>query len=135
MKNVCLSVLFLFICLTGFSQTADSDFREKTKSLIAITSGPQFDVMIQPLVNMVPEKNRKDFKSEIKTKMDGLYDQLAEVYMESYTEAEIDAILAFYASPIGKKMLSETPKITEKSMKIGQEWGMQLQPLIAKYSG
>lgn len=66
--------------------------------------------------------------------MDGLCDQLTEVYMESYSEAEIDTILEFYASPVGKKMVAETPSITQKSMQIGQMWGMQLQPLMAKYS-
>lgn len=41
MKKVYLIVLFLYISLTGFSQTAESDYKEKTKALIALSSGPQ----------------------------------------------------------------------------------------------
>lgn len=131
MKKITLLTLFLFIGFSGFSQT---DYKQKTKQLIELTSGAQFDVMIQPLVNMVPEENRKAFKADIKASMDELYDKLAVIYMESYTEEDIDGILAFYNSPVGKKMIAETPAITQKSMQIGQQWGMQLQPLIAKYS-
>lgn len=131
MKKITVLVAFLLMGFAGFSQT---DYKQKTINLIELSSGPQFDVVIQPLVNMVPEKNREAFKKDIKASMGELYDKLAVVYMESYTEEDVDAILAFYNSPVGKKMISETPEITQKSMQIGQMWGMQLQPLMAKYS-
>lgn len=131
MKKIICVVAFMFIGMTGFSQ---ADYKQKTIDLIVLSSGPQFDVVIQPLVNMVPEKNREAFKADIKASMGELYEKLAVVYMESYSEEEVDAILTFYNSPIGKKMIAETPEITQKSMQIGQTWGMQLQPLMAKYS-
>lgn len=131
MKKITLLAILLF---TGFAGFAQADYKQKTKNLISLSSGAQFDVLIQPLVDMVPEKNRAALKADIKASMDELYDQLAVVYMESYTEEDVDAILAFYNSPVGKKMVSETPAITRKSMQIGQVWGMQLQPLLAKYS-
>lgn len=133
MKKVICFIAFLFIGFTGFSQE-NSDFKEKAKNLIQLTSEGQFDVMLQPLINMVPEENRAAFKADIKASMDNLYDQLVVVYMDSYTEEEIDAILAFYNTPVGKKMVATTPEITQKSMQIGQQWGMQLQPLMMKYS-
>ncbi|UJH91261.1 DUF2059 domain-containing protein [Antarcticibacterium sp. 1MA-6-2] len=131
MKKITAVIAFLLIGFAGFSQT---DYKQKTIDLITITSGPQFDVVIQPFVDMVPEQNREALKKDLKASMVDLYDKLAVVYMESYTEEDVDAILAFYETPVGKKMISETPEITKKSMQIGQMWGMQLQPLIAKYS-
>lgn len=131
MTKITAVVAFLLMGFAGFSQ---SDYKQKTIDLITITTGPQFDVVIQPFVDMVPEQNRDAFKKDLKASMVELYDKLAAVYMESYTEEDVDAILAFYASPVGKKMIAETPEITQKSMQIGQMWGMQLQPLIAKYS-
>lgn len=131
MKKITAVVAFL---LMGFACVAQSDYKQKTIDLITITTGPQFDIVIQPLVDMVPQQNRDAFKKDIKASMGELYDKLAAVYMESYTEEDVDAILAFYDSPVGKKVIAETPEITQKSMQIGQMWGMQLQPLIAKYS-
>lgn len=131
MKKITVLTFFLILGFSGFAQ---NDYKQKTKDLIQLTSGGQFEVMIQPLVNMVPEKNREAFKADIKGSMDELYDKLAVIYMESYSEQDVDAILAFYNSPVGKKMVAETPAITKKSMEIGQQWGMQLQPLMAKYS-
>ncbi|MCF4102621.1 DUF2059 domain-containing protein [Gillisia sp. M10.2A] len=134
MKKVIFAAAFLFIGFTGFSQEASSAYKAKTIELIELNSGPQFDVMIKPIVNMVPEGNREAFKAEVKSSMGDLYEQLAAVYMESYTEEDVDAILAFYNTPVGKKMISEIPTISEKSMAIGQAWGMKLQPLMAKYA-
>ena len=83
---------------------------------------------------MVPQEKRAAFKADIQASMDELYDQLVMVYMDAYTEEEIDAIMAFYNTPVGKKMVAKTPEITQRSMQIGQQWGMKLQPLIRKYS-
>lgn len=133
MKKIVFSIAFLLVAFAGSAQEADEALREKTKNLIQITSGGQFDVVIKPLVDMVPEDQRAAFKSDIKAKMDDLYNQLTNVYLESYSEEEIDAILAFYDTPVGQKMIAQTPHITQKSMEIGQTWGMQLQPLLMKY--
>lgn len=133
MKKI-IFICLLFVGVTGFSQETTSDFEAKTIELIELSSGPQFEVMLQPLFKMVPAENQEAFKAEVRESLKGLYEDIAVIYMESYTEEDVDAILEFYHSPVGQKMLAETPKIMEKSMQLGQEWGMQLQPLIAKYS-
>ncbi|HET8854567.1 MAG TPA: DUF2059 domain-containing protein [Salinimicrobium sp.] len=133
MKKI-LFICFLFIGVSGFSQEADADFKAKTIELIKLSSGPQFEVMLEPVYNMVPAENKEAFKAELQKSLEGLYDDIAVIYMESYTEEDVDAILDFYRTPIGQKMLAQTPKIMEKSMRLGQQWGMQLQPLIQKYS-
>ena len=35
-------------------------------------------------------------------------------------------IVKFYESPIGKKMAAAQPAITSESMKVGQQWGMNI---------
>lgn len=132
MKNTFYAVVFLLVGFSGFAQ--ESSYKAKAIQLIEINSGATFDVMLKPLVGMVAEEKQADFKMEVEESMKDLFDQLAVVYMESFTEAELDGILAFYATPVGQKMTSELPVIMEKSMQIGQQWGMKLQPLMAKYS-
>lgn len=134
MKNIFYAFVFLLVGFTSFAQETKDSYKAKAVQLIEINSGATFDVMLKPLVGMVAEENKEAFKAEVKESMKDLFDQLAVVYMESFTEAELDEILAFYATPVGQKMTAELPVITEKSMQIGQQWGMKLQPLMAKYS-
>ena len=130
MKKTVLLLAFLFTAFTSFAQDS---YEEKAVELIKLSSGAQFDVMLQPLVERIPEENRAAFKKEVKESLNSLYQDMAKIYIEHYTEQEINKLLEFYHSPIGQKMLEETPEITQKSMKLGQAWGMQLQPIMAKY--
>ncbi len=129
-----LLFVFFLMCIGYQSQAQENgNFEQKATQLIQMTSGQQFDIMLDPLVKMVPENNREAFKKEMMASLDDIYERLAKVYMENFTEAEIDQILAFYHSPVGEKMVAITPELTRKGMEIGQEWGQQLQPIMMKY--
>ncbi len=133
MKKTLFTFLLFAISLSAVSQESMS-FEDKAIHLIKMTSGQQFDIMADPLVKMVPETNQEAFKKELKQSMESLYSKMAVVYMDTYTEEELNQILAFYDTPIGKKMVATTPEITKRAMEIGQVWGMELQPLIMKYA-
>ncbi len=130
-KLICLSFL-MFIGIQLQAQE-NKDLQEKAVQLIEMTSGQQFDIMLDPIVKMIPEKNREAFKKEMMASLDDIYVKLAKIYTEKFTEAEIDEILAFYQTPVGKKMRAITPELTKKGMEIGQQWGMELQPIMMKY--
>ncbi|MBP6758001.1 MAG: DUF2059 domain-containing protein [Flavobacterium sp.] len=42
-------------------------------------------------------------------------------------------MIAFYESPVGKKMSEKSGELTQKAMKAGQEWGKELQVIMEKY--
>ncbi|MEG9326585.1 DUF2059 domain-containing protein [Salinimicrobium catena] len=130
-KFICL----FFLGFIGFQSQAqeNSALQQKAVNLIEMTSGQQFDIMLDPIVKMIPDKNQEAFKNEMMASLDDIYVRLAKVYTEKFTEAEIDQILAFYQTPVGKKMRAITPELTKKGMEIGQEWGMELQPIMMKY--
>ena len=130
-KAVCL----LFLMFIGFQSQAQesNELQQKAIQLIKMTSGQQFDIILDPIVKMVPEGNRDAFKKEMMTSLEGIYGELAQVYTEEFTEAEIDKILAFYNTPVGEKMREVTPELTRKGMQIGQQWGQELQPIMMKY--
>jgi hypothetical protein len=50
------------------------------------------------------------------------------LYATTYTEEELDGILAFYKSPVGQKMLEKTPELMAKSTEITQQKMRQIQP-------
>jgi uncharacterized protein len=130
-KVICL----LFLIFTGIQTKAQEKdaLQEKAVQLIKMTSGQQFDVVLDPIVQMMPEENKEAFKKEMMASLEGIYGQLAQVYIEEFTEAEIDEILKFYNTPVGEKMREVTPELTRKGMDIGQQWGQELQPIMMKY--
>ena len=132
MKKIIFTLSLLAISLSSFAQQ-DNSFESKAVKLIKLTAGQQFEIMTEPIIKMVPEENREAFKKELAESTDGLYTKMAAVYTESFTEEELDKILAFYATPVGEKMVAVTPELTKKGMEIGQAWGIELQPLMAKY--
>lgn len=132
MKKILFSILVAFVSFNGLAQ--ERTFEEKASYLIELTAGQQFDIMLKPLVEMVPEENQEAFKAELHQSVQQLYSKMAVVYMDSFTESELDEILEFYNTSIGKKMVATTPELVKKGMEIGQQWGMEIQPLIAKYS-
>jgi len=62
-----------------------------------------------------------------------LSDEMAELYAKHFTEPELKAILVFYQSPAGKKLLAQQPDVIDSSMKFAQDWANKLSDqVIAK---
>ena len=56
--------------------------------------------------------------------------EYVKLYAATYSEEEIDGILAFYKSPVGQKMLEKTPELSSGGMKIVQGRMGDFQPKI-----
>src|SRR6201995_2572401 len=54
------------------------------------------------------------------------------LYASTYTEEDLDGIIAFYKSPIGQKMIEKTPELTSKSTQITQQKMSELQPQLSQ---
>lgn len=52
------------------------------------------------------------------------------LYATTYTEEEIDGILAFYRTPAGQSMLNKLPEINAGRLKIFQDRDMQIEPRL-----
>ena len=59
--------------------------------------------------------------------------QLIPVYKKYFTQDEVNAIIAFYETPTGKKLAEKTPTIAGESMQSAQAWGMGLFGKIQAY--
>jgi hypothetical protein len=51
---------------------------------------------------------------------------VAELYAKRFTAGELKKLLAFYTSPLGKKLLAQQPLIVDTSMKYAQDWANKL---------
>ncbi len=50
-------------------------------------------------------------------------DALVVIYDKYYTQEDVDGLLAFYRSPIGKKYLQTLPAVQAEASAFGKEWG------------
>jgi uncharacterized protein len=55
-----------------------------------------------------------------------LTNEVATLYATSFTDDELKAVLSFYQSPVGKKLLERQPQVVESSMRFAQTWANKL---------
>ncbi len=53
-------------------------------------------------------------------------DSVVPLYSRTFTLAELNALLAFYRSPFGQRLLEVQPVIMQESMQLGQRWGARI---------
>jgi hypothetical protein len=93
-----------------------------------------------PLVNGVIQYHRNFFMQnnpnlaraldEVAQKLAGdlaprraeMQQELTRIYASHFTEQELKDALAFFKTPLGKKLISEEPKALEASMKAADDW-------------
>ena len=62
-----------------------------------------------------------------------LYELIYPIYAAKFTTQELREILAFYKTPVGKKVTKELPQITQEAMIKGQVWGQSLVPKLQSH--
>ena len=62
----------------------------------------------------------------------GFVDLIVPVYASHFTVEELDALIAFYNTPVGRKTVSVMPQVTQEAIQIGQRWGQSLGPTIVE---
>ncbi|MBO3463605.1 DUF2059 domain-containing protein [Aetokthonos hydrillicola Thurmond2011] len=71
----------------------------------------------------VPQKFWDTFLAEFKP--DDLLNELIPIYSKYYSNEDINQLIAFYQSPIGKKTIAVLPQLTQESVLIGQRYGLE----------
>ena len=70
-------------------------------------------------------------RNEMQARRAELSQQLMRVYTQFFTEQELKDAVAFYKTPLGKKLLTEEPKVAEASMKVADEWSQKFAGEVA----
>ncbi|ESU21062.1 hypothetical protein FEDK69T_26170 [Flavobacterium enshiense DK69] len=133
MRKLILTFALVLVANMGMAQANDT-FKKDVMKMIEVTgSANQMKVAKDQILKMVPKEKQAAFLVEFDATLPALYDKMAELFMQEYTQEDVKAILKFYESPIGKKMSQKSGVIAEKSMTLGQEWAMGLQGMMMKY--
>lgn len=61
-----------------------------------------------------------------------LLNQTIAIFVEEFTPEEVSAMLAFYQSDVGKKMLISLPSVTRKTRQVNQLWSKSVVADIEK---
>ncbi len=126
-------IIFVFIscysCI-GFSQTIPKT--EKIKTLLEVTGSGKIGMQVVTQMIAAFKENYSNISDEFwnefakEIKPDDLVNLIIPVYEKYYTEDDIDQMIAFYKTPVGKKMIEVLPKVSQESMAVGQAWGKDL---------
>jgi hypothetical protein len=64
-------------------------------------------------------------RTEFAPRRDELMAQAAKFYAERFSEQELKDLLAFYKSPLGKKMTQIEPQVLDQTFNYVQDWGQR----------
>jgi hypothetical protein len=68
-----------------------------------------------------------DIKTELAVRVAELQEEAAKVYASKFTEQELKEIVAFYRTPVGKKVVNEDPKILDQTLAMADQWLKKLE--------
>ena len=84
----------------------------------------QMMVHMKPLAPNAPEEFWTEFRASVNSS--DLIDMLVPIYAKYFTHEDIVALLAFYETPTGRKLISSQPALVQESMEAGAEWGRRI---------
>ena len=147
-------VICIALALPAFAD--DASKTAKIQELFQLTHVDQIQKqMVQQMRSMVstqvantlPKSIPPETSREIAQDEDHMFDvimsrvgwatlapKMVQIYAETFSEDEIDAILAFYKSPAGQAFLDKMPTLMNKTMAITQENMQAIMPEIQRMS-
>lgn len=140
MIKAIFSMLILVIFVAPVQPQDNNVVKKEAEKLVreflevsgAVQSNRQvMDQMIKSFrVNMpqVPSSYWDELSKEINP--DEVIDMIVPVYVEFLNINDLEQLIEFYKSPVGKKYAEKLPLISEKSVKIGQKWGWEFSQKI-----
>lgn len=132
MKKLIVTFALVLLAQVGFSQ--DEAFKKDVLKVIEMSGAAnQMKSAKTQILQMVPKEKQTAFILDFDATMPALYDKIAAIYMETYTKEDIKAMMAFYDSPVGRKINEKAGNILEKTQAAGKEWSEELQGLMTKY--
>jgi len=127
-------ILLTSLC---FSSIAFSQIKEqKVEKLVeAMQFDKSINAMMAQLIESYSQKYPnvpKEYWTQFQKKMNPkeFQKKLTPVYLKYYTEEDLDGLITFYNSPIGKKSIEVMPFVMRDAMEIGEEWGQEISKKV-----
>ncbi|MGE7773755.1 DUF2059 domain-containing protein [Chitinophaga sp. NPDC101104] len=134
MKKILFTMTFAAFATAASAQATDT---AKVRKLVSMMDGEQMGKKMLKLMEVEIRKNAPILDSMFYVEMhqlanfEDLVKQQIPLYCKYYTNEEIEQQIAFYQTPLGKKMLAVLPELTVEAMKLGEQWGQDLIAVLA----
>ncbi|HLT65407.1 MAG TPA: DUF2059 domain-containing protein [Flavobacterium sp.] len=129
MKNwiLCFFMLSIFI---SYGQANKVD----AKRFVEISGvDNRYDEIIQRVINQVGESKREDLKKDLTFFKNKMSEEMVNYYSTKFSQSEIDALIEFYNSPLGKKLVESKAQFHVEFEKKDKEFQNEISRLIMKY--
>lgn len=129
MKNwiLCFFMLSIFI---SYGQANKVD----AKLFVEISGvDNRYDEIIQRVINQVGESKREDLKKDLTFFKNKMSEEMVNYYSTKFSQSEIDALIEFYNSPLGKKLVESKAQFHVEFEKKDKEFQNEISRLIMKY--
>jgi uncharacterized protein len=138
------SVVFLFLALPLSAQQSpppvDSATATTIRQLLTLTGTGKR--MVQGIEMMVPAQRASNprippafwdaFLARARRDTTQLMELLIPIYASHLTKAELEGLVRFYQTPLGRRVAEVLPLITQESMQAGQGWGAGIGRQVAE---
>jgi hypothetical protein len=138
MKRLILAVLPLGLLLAAplAAQPPEPDNaearRQDIRSLLELTGSAKLGIqvmsqMLDAFKKASPEVP-EEFWAELMKEVDpeSMISLIVPIYEKHLTHEDIKGLIAFYETPLGRKVTGVLPAIAQESMAAGQQWGMEI---------
>jgi len=141
-----LALFAILIALASLAHSADDTAAAKAErlldamkvgELVTQTMEAGFQAGVKPYIDQAPAEQRVAIQRGVDAAAaflrknmtwDVLKGDYVQLYAASFTAPELDELLAFYRSPIGQRLVAQTPDLTGKGMALGAERMQKLMP-------
>lgn len=142
-RSVCAVVFLFFAAPLSAQQNSppvDSATATTIRQLLAITGTGKR--MVQGVETMIPAQRASNprvpaafwdaFLAHARQDTTRLMELLIPIYASHLTKAELEGLVHFYQTPLGRRVAEALPLITQESMQAGQSWGAAIGRQVAE---
>jgi uncharacterized protein len=142
-----LLIAILIVAPWADAAPMDQEKHRDIEKLVEMTGTIQnamavLDRMVPQMIEVIRKANPEipqqvldalanDGKEEFHKALPELIEPMIAIYDTNYSAAEVRQLLAFYQSPLGRKMIARMPEITQQSIAVGNAWGTSAGERVA----
>ena len=131
-----VSMLYLVALPLGAQGAAKPDPERVKAARQVLNASGAVDLMVSAMKANIPAQRNampqvpavfwERFEQRLIADAPQFLDSVAVVYAGAFTLSELQQLAAFYASPLGKRLVAAQPAIVTQTAQIGQRWGARI---------
>ncbi len=139
MHRIASWLLLVTLSASAVAQAAAADAADKMAAisrLLDATGAVQMGAQIIDQTFALQQRSNPDVPAEVwaeirnELSLDEFRPAMIRIYDRHFSAAEIEGLLAFYESDLGRRLLAKQPEIVQESMSAGRVWAGEVQQIL-----